>query len=73
MTQMREGFQFTCARCSGTQYESEQIRVSGGGISAFFDMQNKRYATVTCTNCGFTELYKGEVSGLNKVLDLFGG
>ena len=41
-------------------------------MSAFFNMDNKKFITVTCSSCGYTEMYKGEVSSLNKILDFFG-
>ena len=63
---------FTCPKCSGNAYETGQIRASGGGVSAFFNMDNKRFTTVACKDCGYTEMYKSEVSGLGKVLDFFG-
>ena len=63
---------FTCPKCNNQAYETGQIRASGGGMSAFFNMDNKKFVTVTCSSCGYTEMYKGEVSGLNKILDFFG-
>lgn len=68
-----QNLNFTCAKCSHTECESSQVRMSGGGISAFFNLENKRFSTVTCARCGYTEMYKGEVSALAKVFDLFGG
>ena len=64
---------FKCPKCGESRCETGQVRMSGGGISAFFNLENKRFSTVTCARCGYTEMYKGEVSGLAKVFDLFGG
>lgn len=33
-----------------------------------FDVQNKKFITVTCTACGYTELYKAQSSSWN-ILD----
>ena len=49
-----------------------QIRVSGGFWSSFFDVGNKRYNAVSCTECGYTEFYKKTVSGIQKVFDFLG-
>ena len=39
-----------------------------------FDVQNKRFTTITCTRCGYTELYKEMSDGAMDVLDfLIGG
>ena len=35
-----------------------QFQATGGNFAKVFDIQNKKFATVTCTRCGFTELYK---------------
>ena len=50
-----------------------QIRVSGGFWSSFFDVGNRRYSAVSCTECGYTEFYKKTVSGIQKVFDFLGG
>lgn len=65
---------FVCPKCNGTQYETDEIRTTGGGFSRFFDVQNRKFAVVSCRNCGYSELYKGSSSGLGNVADfLFGG
>ncbi|SVD72951.1 uncharacterized protein METZ01_LOCUS425805 [marine metagenome] len=36
-------------------------------------MQNNRFVTISCTKCGYTELFKGEKSGiLANIIDVFG-
>jgi predicted nucleic-acid-binding Zn-ribbon protein len=35
-----------------------------------FDVQNKHFTTVTCTNCTYTEIYKVKSSRLENVFDL---
>ena len=39
-------------------YETDQFQATGGNFAKVFDVQNKKFATVTCTRCGYTELYK---------------
>ncbi|MDA0596722.1 MAG: zinc ribbon domain-containing protein [Chloroflexi bacterium] len=46
---------------------------TGSGISRLFNLQNQKYQTVSCTKCGFTELYRLDGSGFGNVLDLFVG
>ena len=60
---------YTCPKCGSTSYETGQIRVSGGVWSSVLDVENKRYGTVSCTKCGYTEFYKQTVSRTEKVLD----
>ena len=62
---------FSCTKCTGTQYKTGQLRTTGSGLSRFFNIQNQKYATVACTACGYTELYRLDGSGLGNILDLF--
>jgi hypothetical protein len=61
-----------CPKCQGTQFEADQFAATGGGLTKFFNIQNKKFTTVTCTQCSFTELYRTETSALSNVLDFFG-
>jgi predicted nucleic-acid-binding Zn-ribbon protein len=36
-----------------------------------FDVQNKRFTTVTCRRCTYTEIYRTESSRLGDVFDFF--
>lgn len=62
-----------CIKCQNTAYETDQFTASGGGFSRIFDVQNKKFTTVTCTKCKYTETYKTKVSGLANVFDFFIG
>ncbi|MGE4454789.1 MAG: zinc ribbon domain-containing protein [Sphaerochaeta sp.] len=62
---------YVCPKCGGTHYESDRFQATGGNFAKIFDVQNKRFITITCTNCGYTELYKqNEQTGWN-ILDFF--
>ena len=58
--------QYVCPKCGCTQYESDQFQATGGNFAKLFDVQNKRFVTVSCTNCGYTELYQsgGSAAGM---------
>ena len=60
-----------CPKCANTAYETDEIRTTGGAFAKIFDVQNKKFATVSCTRCGFTELYKRKTSTLGNVFDFF--
>ena len=46
----------------------------GCNFAKLFDIQNKKFVTVSCCDCGYTELYKQPEDGGMNVLDfLFGG
>ncbi len=49
--------QFTCPRCKQTGAHVERLAMSGTGLSRMLEIQAHRYAFVSCTNCGYTEVY----------------
>ena len=61
-----------CPKCQNESFETAEIRASGGAFSAMMDVANKRFTTVTCERCAYTEMYKTKVSGLGKVLEVIG-
>jgi predicted nucleic-acid-binding Zn-ribbon protein len=63
---------YQCPKCSNTVCEIDMIQTTGGFWTKFFNIQNKRFTTVTCTKCKFTELYKGTSSRGENILDFFG-
>ena len=65
---MKKSYQ--CPKCGGRQAETDNIRTTGAGFTKYFNIQNRKFITVSCVNCGFTELYKGKrSSGASNVLD----
>lgn len=50
--------QYVCLKCGCTHYESDRFQATGGNFAKIFDVQNKRFVTITCKQCGYTELYK---------------
>ena len=69
-----EQMKYVCPKCGNTQYESDQFQATGGNFAKIFDVQNKKFFTVTCTRCGYTELYKGNNSDGMDIIDfLIGG
>lgn len=65
----------SCSKCGGTEIDSTEIRMTGGGFSRFFDVQNQSFEAKSCSACGYTELYRNDdAGGVSSVLDfLFGG
>jgi len=60
-----------CPKCGHTEAEVDDIATTGNGVSRLIDLQNRRFRAVSCTRCGYTELYKGRSP--NEVIDLFVG
>ena len=66
-----EHLDFTCPKCGGTDYEVGQFRATGGILTKVFDVQSKRFTTVTCSRCRYTEMYKADSSMMGNIFDLF--
>jgi predicted nucleic-acid-binding Zn-ribbon protein len=52
-----------CPKCGHRETVTDEISTTGSGLSKFFDIQNRRFAAVSCENCGHSELYRGQSSG----------
>lgn len=65
---------YVCPKCGCQHYEADRLQATGGNFAKLFDIQNKKFTTITCADCGYTELYR-EVGGEGwDVLDfLIGG
>ena len=63
-----------CPKCGNDQFEQDQFQATGGNLAKIFDVQNKRFITVSCTPCGYTELYRANTdTGMNVLDFLLGG
>ena len=63
------GTSFSCVKCHNTQFETDEIRTARK-YSRFFDLQNKKFTAVSCTKCGYTEIFRGDSSRLGNFLDI---
>jgi len=62
---------YVCPKCSNTEYETGQMRAAGGFWSKVFDVQSRRFTTITCARCRYTEMYQADSSTLGNIFDLF--
>ncbi|HJN43125.1 MAG: zinc ribbon domain-containing protein [Vicinamibacterales bacterium] len=73
MTEHAMSTRYKCPRCHHPQYDTGEMRAAGGFWSKIFDVQNRRFTTVTCQRCRHTELFAVESSKLGSVFDFFTG
>ncbi len=64
---------FSCAKCRSTQYQAGQVHMTGGFWSRMFNLQTNRFTTMSCVQCGYTEMYKKMGSKLQNVADFISG
>ena len=61
-----------CLKCKHQEYELEEIRVAGSFWTKIFNIQNKKYSSVSCAQCHYTEFYKkAPGSTLSNIFDFF--
>ncbi|WP_421919336.1 zinc ribbon domain-containing protein [Marinifilum sp.] len=60
---------YICPKCGNGNYVSDEFRATGGRFAKVFDVQNKKFTTITCSRCSYTELYKGTTSQLGNIFD----
>jgi predicted nucleic-acid-binding Zn-ribbon protein len=48
---------FICSHCNHQDGYVERLAMSGTGLSRLLEIQPHRYAFVSCTNCGYTEVF----------------
>jgi predicted nucleic-acid-binding Zn-ribbon protein len=64
---------FTCVKCQSNKFEVGQIRAAGGFWGKLFNVQNKKYDTLSCKDCGYTEIYSRSTSAGSNIIDFFLG
>ncbi len=47
-----------CVKCGFIEYETDRFAATGPGLAKQFGIQNKQFITVSCIQCGYTEIYK---------------
>ena len=68
---MPEHANWQCPKCSNPTFETGEMRTTGGMLSKIFDVQSRKFSTVTCGRCRYTEVYKTDSSTLGNVFGFF--
>lgn len=66
-----QNLNYKCPKCSNTTFEVDQMQATGGTFTKLFNIQNKKFTSVTCKRCTYTEFYKGSTSSLGNIFDFF--
>lgn len=62
-----------CPKCGHTETDVGTISTTGGGLSKMFDIQTNKFKVVSCTQCGYSELYRDDTPGSSDIVDIFLG
>jgi predicted nucleic-acid-binding Zn-ribbon protein len=52
---------FVCTKCGKDEGTAKRVAMAGTGWSKIFDIQHNQFIPVSCTNCGYTEFYNGDI------------
>lgn len=62
---------YKCKECGCEEYESGEIFASTSRLQSIVDIESGKFITISCLNCGHTELYKRDSKSLGaQFLDL---
>jgi len=62
-----------CPKCGHGETDVGTISTTGGGLSKMFDIQTNQFKVVSCTQCGYSELYRDDTPGTSDIVDIFLG
>jgi predicted nucleic-acid-binding Zn-ribbon protein len=62
---------YTCPKCGNRHFDTDEFRATGGMFTKLFNIQNKRFTTVSCSKCSYTEIYRAESSTIGNIFDFF--
>ncbi len=66
-----ETTKYVCPKCGNRQYQVGEIRTTGSFLTKLFNIQNKKFTTLTCSKCRYTELFAADSNQMGNILDFF--
>jgi predicted nucleic-acid-binding Zn-ribbon protein len=51
-TELLYKIEYECEKCNGKNFEKGEIRTCSNNFMKIFNVQNNRYLSITCTDCG---------------------
>ncbi|EGO86822.1 DNA-binding protein [Clostridium botulinum C] len=60
--------QYVCTKCGCEKYESGELKENTNNFANVLD-QHKTFITISCTKCGYTELYKYKIKNDFNIFD----
>jgi len=62
---------WTCPKCSNKQYKVSEMRATSTLFTKLFNIQNRKFTSLTCTKCSYTEFYETSSNKVENVFDFF--
>lgn len=64
------GATYKCVKCGYGEYECGEMRVAGGLLGKLFDVEGRRFTSISCKKCTHTEFFKMPSSMIGNLFDL---
>ena len=52
-----ENIRYNCPKCNNRTYDRGEMRATSGFWTKIFNIQNRKFNTISCSKCGYTEFY----------------
>ena len=59
-------------KCDVSNFSEDTVTMTGKSWSRFMNIQNRKFTAISCSECNYTEFYKGESKGWENVIDFLG-
>lgn len=67
----KQGGEYACPKCDCKGYEPSEMYVATDKFESMTDVESGKFVAISCLECGFTELYKGNTEA--SIFDYFLG
>lgn len=64
---------YSCPKCGGHEFELGEVFMAGSVFAKMMNLEFRRFSSVTCAKCTFTELFKTPKKDIQNVLDFMIG
>jgi len=69
MKKMTIRTKYSCPKCGNHEFELGEVFMAGSIIAKILNFEYRRFSSVACTKCTFTELFKTPKKEIQNVLD----
>jgi len=61
---------YACPKCGNHEFELGSVFMPGSLMAKIFNFEHRRFTSITCTKCKYTELYNLPKESIQYTLDL---
>eukprot|EP00762_Andalucia_godoyi_P003642 ANDGO_00704.mRNA.1 Uncharacterized protein YpzJ len=61
---------YHCPKCGYQEYSVDEMREVDGLLTKMLNIQRRKFLTVSCTRCGYTDMFERASSPLSTVVDV---